>query len=117
MLARVPLFLFIALVLVVILYFLGLIMGLLARSRSDEASIFRSRGASLNQVSGLLTITEGFMLLLATILGPFLALLLARAWLLDTIQPAGNWSASSIGLSGEVFLWGALGGLLRQPNG
>ena len=112
MLARVPLFLFIALVLVVILYFLGLIMGLLARSRSDEASIFRSRGASMTQVSGLLTITEALMVLLATILGPFLALLLARAWLLDTIHPAGNWSASSIGLSGEVFLWGALGGLL-----
>ena len=112
MLARVPLFLFIALVLVVILYFLGLIMGLLARSRSDEASMFRSRGASLMQVSGLLTFTEALMVLLATILGPFLALLLARAWLLDTIQPAGNWSASSIGLSGEVFLWGALGGLL-----
>jgi len=112
MLARVPLFLFIALVLVVILYFLGLIMGLLARSRSDEASIFRSRGASLTQVSGLLTITEALMVLLATILGPFLALLLARVWLLDTINPAGNWSASSIGLSWEVFLWGALGGLL-----
>ena len=112
MLARVPLFLFIALVLVVILYFLGLIMGLLARSRSDEASIFRSRGASLTQVSGLLTITEAIMVLLATILGPFLSLLLARVWLLETIQPVGNWSASSIGLSGEVFLWGALGGLL-----
>ena len=112
MLARVPLFLFIALVLVVILYFLGLIMGLLPRSRSDEASIFRSRGASLTQVSGLLTITEALLVLLATILGPFLALLLARVWLLDTIHPAGDWSASSIGLSGEVFLWGALGGLL-----
>ena len=110
--ARVPLFLFIGLVLLVILYFLGLIMGLLARSRSDEASIFRSRGASELQMSGLLTLTEGLMALLATILGPFLALLLARAWLLDTIHPAGNWSASSIGLSGEVFLWGALGGLL-----
>ena len=112
MLARVPLFLFIALVLVVILYFLGLIMGLLARSRSDEASIFRSRGANLTQVTSLLTITEALMVLLATLLGPFLALLLARVWLLETIQPAGNWSASSIGLSGEVFLWGVLGGLL-----
>ena len=112
MLARVPLFLFIALVLVVILYFLGLIMGLLARSRSDEASIFRSRGASLTQVTGLMTITEAVMVVLATILGPFLALLLARVWLLETIDPVGNWSASSIGLSGQVFLWGALGGLL-----
>ena len=112
MLARVPLFLFIVLMLVVILYFLGLIMGLLARSRSDEASIFRSRGASLTQVSGLLTITEALMVLMATIIGPFLALLLARAWLLNTVRPAGDWSASSIGLSGEVFLWGALGGLL-----
>ena len=112
MLARVPLFLFIALVLVVILYFLGLIMGLLASSRSDEASLFRSRGASVPQVSGLLTLTEGLLVLLATILGPFLALLLARTWLLATIHPLGSWSASSIGLSREVFLWGALGGLL-----
>ena len=57
-------------------------------------------------------LTEGLMVLLATILGPFLALLLARVWLLATINPAGNWNASSIGLSGEVFLWGALGGFL-----
>lgn len=111
-LARVPLFLFIALVVVVILYFLALIMGLLARSRSDEASLFRSRGASMPQVGGLLTLAEGFTVLLAVVVGPFLALLLTRHLLLRTIDPAGAGDPLVIGLSGGVFLWGAVGGLL-----
>ena len=111
-LARVPLFLFIALVVVVILYFLAVVMGLLARSRSDEASLFRSRGASMPQVSGLLTMAEGFIVLLAVAVGPFLALLLTRNLLLRTIDPAGAGGPLAIGLSGDEFLWGGVGGLL-----
>ena len=48
-LARAPLFLFISLVVVVILYFLALAVSLLAGARAAESSMLRSRGASVGQ--------------------------------------------------------------------
>ncbi len=110
--ARVPIFLFISLVVVVILYFLALVMGLLARTRSDEASLLRSRGASMPQVSGLLAVGEGAVALVAMALGPFLALAIVQYGLLRTINPAGGGGPLSVGLSADMFVMGALGGLL-----
>jgi hypothetical protein len=111
-LARVPLFLFISLVVVVILYFLALIMGLLARAHSEEASLLRSRGANMLQVGTLVGLGEGIIVLLATVLGPFLALLLVRYWLLGTIDPAGEGDSLSVGFSADMFILGTIGGLL-----
>ena len=110
--ARVPLFLFISLVVVVILYFLVLVMGLLARYLGDEASLLRSRGASMPQMSGLLALGEGVVVLLAMVLGPFLALGIVRHLLLRTIYPAGEAGPPSVGLSADMFVMGAIGGLL-----
>lgn len=110
--ARVPIFLYISLLVVVILYFLALVMGLLAGTRSDEASFLRSRGASVLQVSGLLAAGEGVVALVAMALGPFLALGIVRYGLLGTINPAGGGSPLSVGLSADMFVMGALGGLL-----
>ena len=110
--ARVPIYLYISLVVVVILYFLVLVMGLLARTRSDEASLLRSRGASMLQMSGLLAFAEGIVVLLSMVLGPFLALAIVRYGLLRTINPAGEGGALSVGLSGDMFVMGVIGGLL-----
>lgn len=112
-LARVPIFLFISLVVLVILYFLALVMGLSAGSRSDEAGLLRSRGASIFQVSGILVMGEAVVALVAMVVGPFLALMIVRYLLLSTINPVGTASGGlSIGLSLDVFLMGILGGVL-----
>ena len=111
-LAQVPIFLFISLVVVVILYFLTLVVGLLSRVSSDEASLLRSRGANLFQVGGLLAVGESIAVIVATAAGPFLALLLARYWLLNTINPAGSATPIPVGLSVDMFIWGAVGGVL-----
>ena len=110
--ARVPLFLFISLVVLVILYFLALVMGLLARTRTDEASLLRSRGASMPQMSGLLIIGEGVVVLLSIALGPLLAFAIVRYLLLDTINPAGDGGPIPLGISADMFVMGAIGGLL-----
>ena len=113
LLARVPIFLFISLLVLVVLYFLVLVVGLLARSRTDEASLLRSRGASLFQVSGLLVISEGVVAVVAMIAGPFLALAIVRYFLLSTINPVGGTTNPlPVGLSPEMFLMGVVGGLL-----
>jgi hypothetical protein len=111
-LARVPVFLFLSLVVLVTLYFLAVVLGLLAQTRSDEASLLRSRGANLFQVVGLLISGEVIAGLIATGLGPFLAVVLARQFVLKTIDPLGGGESFSVGLSPDMFIWGAVGGLL-----
>lgn len=112
-LARVPLFLFISLVVVVILYFLALIMGLIARSQADEAGLLRSRGAGVLQVTGLLILGEAIVVLVAVAVGPFLALALVRYLLLGTINPeVGDAGSINVGISASMFWMGAIGGLL-----
>ena len=112
-LARVPLYLFISLIVLVILYFLALVVGLLARARLDEAGLMRSRGAGLMQVSGLLILGEGVITLAAMLVGPGLAWLLVRFALLETINPAGAGSEPiPVGLSLNVFVMGFIGGVL-----
>ena len=112
-LARVPLYLFIGLVVLVILYFLALVMGLLTRYRAEEASLLRSRGGSVFQVSCLLVAAEGVVALIAMAAGPFLALAIVRYLLLDTLNPVGADEVGlSVGLSGDMFVMGAIGGIL-----
>ncbi len=110
--ARVPLFLFISLIVLIIVYFLSLVMGLLARTQSDEASLLRSRGASIFQVGGLLALGEGLAVVLAMAVGPFLGLAIVRYLFVGTINPAGDSGTPPIGISADMFIMGAIGGLL-----
>ena len=110
--ARAPIYLFISLVVVVILYFLALVTGLLAQTRSEEAGLLRSRGASMLQVGGVITLAEALLVAVATVVGPLLALLIFRLVLFDTIDPKGGTETLEVGLRADMFLMGAVGGLL-----
>ena len=110
--ARAPIYLFISLVVVVILYFLALVTGLLAKTRSEEAGLLRSRGASMFQVGGVITLAEAVVVIVATAVGPFLALLIFRALLFGTIDPKGGAGVLEVGLGVDMFLMGAVGGLM-----
>ena len=111
-LARVPIFVFISLVVLVVIYFLIMVMGMLARSQTDESGILRSRGASILQVSGILAVSEGIIVLASMIMGPFLALLIVRFLLAPTVNPVGGTGSIPVVLSSDMFLMGAIGGVL-----
>ena len=115
-LARAPLFLFISLVVVVILYFLALAVSLLAGARSAESSMMRSRGASVGQISGLLAVGEGLLVVVATIIGPLLAWGIGSLFLVGSINPADRAGVGEtpldVGLSWQMYVMGAVGGLL-----
>ena len=115
-LARAPLFLFISLVVVVILYFLALAVGLLAGARSAESSMLRSRGASVGQVGGLLAVGEGLIVVVATVVGPLLAWGIGSLFLVGAINPAERSGIGEtpldVSLSWQMYAMGALGGLL-----
>ena len=112
-LAKVPLYLFLGLVVLLIIYFLALIIGLLSRYRAEEAGLLRSRGGSVLQVTSLLVVIEGVVVLVSIVVGPFLALAIVRFLLLKTMDPVGVGEGGlSVGLSGDMFVMGAVGGLV-----
>ena len=112
-LARIPLYLYLSLVVVVVLYFLALITGTLGRSQAEEAGQLRSRGASVIQVTGVLAMAEAVVALVAMIVGPFLAWVIVKYLLLDTINPQGDFATEiPLGLAGDMFWMGALGGVM-----
>ena len=112
-LARVPIFLFVSLVVLVILYFLIMVVGMLGRSRTDESGILRSRGASILQVTGILVLSEGVVAVAAMIAGPFLALLIVRFLLASTVHPVGGAGGPiPVVLTSDMFVMGVLGGML-----
>jgi len=112
-LAKIPLYLYLSLVVVVVLYFLALITGTLGRSQAEEAGQLRSRGASVVQVSGVLALAEAVVTLIAMVVGPFLAWIIVKTLLLDTINPSGEFSSPiPLGLAGDMFWMGALGGVM-----
>lgn len=110
--ARVPIYLFMGLVVFLILYFLVLVIGLLSRYRAEEAGLLRSRGGSIAQVGGVLVVSEGVVTLISVIVGPFLALAIVRFFLLRTIDPFGVEGTVNVGISADMFVMGAVGGLL-----
>ncbi len=110
--ARAPIYLYISLALVVILYFLTVVTGLLVATRSEEAGLLRSRGASMLQVGAVITLAEALIVVVSTVVGPFLALLLFRLLLFDTIDPKGGTEVLEIGLRADMFIFGAVGGLM-----
>ena len=89
-LAKVPVYVFVSLVVIVILYFLVLITGILGRTQNQELGLLRSRGASVPQVCGVLVLVEGFLALALLAVGVPLAWLVVRFALLPTFGDPGG---------------------------
>ena len=107
-LARVPVYVYVSLVVVVILYFLVLITGILGRSQSDELGLLRSRGASVLQVCGVLLLADSVLALAAIAVGGPVAWLVARFLFLPAFGDPGG-SPIGVSFSGELFWMAAVG--------
>lgn len=105
-LSRVPLLLFVALVVGVLLYFLVLAMNLLVRSRSREMALLRGRGASAWQAAVLLVLGEGVLITAVSVAAaPLVAWGIVRAFLAGSLSPAGVADpASLVTLTRAVWL-------------
>ena len=111
---RVPLFLILFLVTGILIYYLGLICGLIVKSRSTELAMLKSRGATIPQL-GLLALVESLLLAVpAVVAGPFLAQgvvrLLGRVFF--DLGAGGELAGVPVALSSQAFLLGLIGGLL-----
>ena len=110
-LAKVPVYVFVSLVVIVLLYFLALLASILGRSQADELSLLRGRGASVIQVCGVLLLAEGVLALAAIAIGPPLAWLIVRFLLLPTFGDVGGGPIEVV-LSGDAFRMGTIGAVL-----
>ena len=113
LLARIPLFLMIVLVIGMLIYYLSLVAGLIVKSRGNEIAMLKSRGSTTLQI-GILSLVEGLLLSVpAIVLGPLLALGVSRVLgnlFFDFSPPAGD--LVSAALSPQAFLLGVGGALL-----
>ena len=112
LLARIPLFLILFLVIGILTYYLALVSGLIVKSRSGEIAMLKSRGASTIHV-GILSLAEGFLLALpAVILGPLLALVVVRVLggLFFGLGGGGELSTVPVTLTSGAWILGLAGG-------
>ena len=110
-LARVPVYVFISLVFIIVLYFLALITGILGRGQAEELGLMRSRGASVVQVCGVLLLVESLIALAAVGVGPLLSWLIVRFLLLPTFGELEGGPIQVV-LSGDMYWAGAVGAVL-----
>ncbi len=109
-LARIPLFLMLFLVVGILAYYLALVASLTVRSRAPEIALLKSRGSTTPQI-GLLVLVEGLVLAIpAIIVGSFLSPIVARILGELFFQVEGD--VTQVALSGRAFLLGAGGALL-----
>ena len=115
LLARLPLFLVLFLVVGILIYYLALIAGLIVRSRASEIAMLKSRGATVWQL-GLLGLGEGLLLAVpAVVAGPFLALGLVKVLGFVFFELSGTTDALvgvHVGISLDSFYLGLVGGVL-----
>ena len=114
-LARVPVYVFISLVVVIVLYFLVLIAGILGRSQADELGLLRSRGGSIAQVCGVLLLADGVLAAASVAVGPLIAWAIVRyamlpAFRVESLGVGGG--PIDVGITGEMFWIGAIGAVL-----
>ena len=110
-LARVPVYVFISLVVVIVLYFLVLIAGILGRSQADELGLLRSRGGSIAQVCGVLLLADGALAAASVAVGPLIAWAIVRYAMLPSFDGVGG-GPIDLGITGEIFWMGAIGAVL-----
>ena len=110
-LARVPVYVFISLVVVIVLYFLVLIAGILGRTQVNELGLLRSRGGSIVQVCGVLLLADGALAAASVAVGPLIAWAIVRYAMLSAFGEVGG-GPIDIGITGEMFWMGAIGAAL-----
>ena len=110
-LARVPVYVFVSLVIIIVFYFLVLISGILGRTQSDELGLLRGRGGSLVQVCGVLLLADGMLAAATVAVGPLLAWVIVRYAMLPVFSGLGG-GPIEVPIIGEMFWIGAIGSVL-----
>ena len=114
LLARIPLYLILFLVIGILTYYLALIASLVVKSRAAEISMLKSRGATTPHI-GLMALIEGILLAIpSTALGPLVALAVVKTLgrVFFGLGGSEELAAVPVVLSVQSYLLGGAGALL-----
>ena len=114
LLARIPLFLILFLVIGILTYYLALIASLVVKSRAAEISMLKSRGATTPHI-GLMSLIEGMILAIpSTALGPLAALAVVKTLgrVFFGLGGSEDLAEVPVALSFQSYLLGGAGALL-----
>ena len=105
LLAQVPIFLFISLILVADFYFLITIITLFGQGQYTTSSLINSRGGNFQQIFILQSSTYFFIILAAFLISPFLADMIADTWLLNSIPSVSDLGGNLLFNNPYVWVW------------
>ncbi len=111
--SKLPMFVVLVLIAVVILYYVATLSSLVVDSRRAEVALLRSRGASPAQILAVFVLEGGIIALVAVAVAPFLA---AASVSLMGLSPAfsdlTDGKVLTVGITISAFLLSLLGGVL-----
>ncbi|MFC1948759.1 FtsX-like permease family protein [Chloroflexota bacterium] len=113
MFTQIPLFLIVAQIVAIILYYLVTVANMLIDRQAGEIALLRSRGASTRQIVGIYFMEGLLISVIGAAVGPFLG-----AFVFSLLGKTGSFSSLtggellSIRFSGAVFLLAAMGAVL-----
>ena len=105
LLAQIPIFLFISLILVADFYFLITIITLFGQGQYTTSSLINSRGANFQQIFMLQSSTYFLIIFVAFLGSPFLADIIADTWLLTSIPSVSGLGKNLLFSSPHIWVW------------
>ncbi len=107
LLAQIPVFLFISLILVADFYFLITIITLFGQGQYTSASLINSRGGNTQQIFILQSSTYFITILVAFLVSPVLSDIIADTWLLRSIPSVSGLENTRLFSNPYIWVWTA----------
>ena len=111
--SKVPMFVVLVLIAVVILYYVVTLSAMLVEEQRGEVALLRSRGADRTQILAVFVLEGATLALLATLVGPLLAaVVISLLGLTPAFSDLSGGSLLSVSISANAYLMSGVGGLL-----
>ncbi len=111
--SKVPMFVVLVLIAVVILYYVVTLSAMLVEEQRGEVALLRSRGADRTQILAVFVLEGATLALLATLVGPLLAaVVIGLLGLTPAFSDLSGGSILPVSISVNAYLMSGVGGLL-----
>ena len=111
--SKVPMFVVLVLIAVVILYYVITLSAMLVEEQRGEVALLRSRGADRTQILAVFVLEGATLALLATLAGPLLAaLVISLLGMTPAFSDLSGGSLLPVSISTNAYLMSGVGGLL-----
>ena len=111
--SKVPMFVVLVLIAVVILYYVVTLSAMLVEEQRGEVALLRSRGADTTQIMAVFVLEGATLALLATVVGPLLAaVVIGLLGLTPAFSDLSGGAILPVSISANAYMMSGVGGLL-----